>query len=364
MIGLNVIANARSNQGTPKTAPAATNESIIDNQVSHFIEGIRLQTEDRSQAGPSVPMGPTRAPVKSQVVLPGPSQGFKDNFNANIDQAKERANQMVIEVEKFKAAVNSPPGMSGDLSGLQLAPNFNHNHMSVNSGQFVGAVGLRLDSDNEFFRVTCHVANVLRERIQKGDYVELEKLLPKVKGWAGNNNKMNLIFKDGHSYFVPAAPESKISGVRRWEQAFRVYAAIYSEANPSRAAEIWQYVHIINVAASAYSWENVSTYDYTFRQLMAANLQRSWAKIYQQMWSISMRDPVTRFNSNGHNNGHNSNFQSNKHQGGNGQQKRVKYCWDFNKGRKCKDGDKCRYVDRCSVCDEASHGKNTCLKKV
>ena len=66
-------------------------------------------------------------------------------------------------------------------------------------------------------------------------------------------------------YLTPVSDrEGKISGLRKWEQAFRVYAAIYSKANPCRAAEIWQYLHVINTAAASYTWDNVAYYDYTF----------------------------------------------------------------------------------------------------
>ena len=59
--------------------------------------------------------------------------------------------------------------------------------------------------------------------------------------------------------------------MRQWKQAFRVYAAIYSRANPTRAAEIWQYVEIINQAAGTYVLENVASYDFHFRKMMSKN---------------------------------------------------------------------------------------------
>ena len=157
-------------------------------------------------------------------------------------------------------------------------------------------------------------------------------------------------------YLQPS--EAKINSVRCWEQAFRVYAAIYSKANPGRAAEIWQYVHIINVAASAYTWDNIANYDYTFRQLMAANPKRSWAKIYNQMWNISMRDPVSR---------NAPNFSGSSQTGGKGfkgegKKNKPKYCWAVNRGEKCKDGEKCKFVHRCSYCDAGGHGRNACPK--
>ena len=200
-------------------------------------------------------------------------------------------------------------------------------------------------------------------------------MLPKLRGTylpnGTGDNKLDLVFRDGHSFFVPAATESKINGVRKWEQAFRVYAAIYSKANPGRAAEIWQYVHIINVAASAYTWDNVANYDYTFRQLMAANPSRSWAKIYNQMWNIAMRSPIPYTNQgnngghgqyNGGAKGHNHN-NNNKGDKAQGKGRKPKYCWAYNRSGSCKDGANCKYVNRCSYCDNIGHGKNTCTKK-
>ena len=58
--------------------------------------------------------------------------------------------------------------------------------------------------------------------------------------------------------------------------------------------KIWQYITVINTAASSYLWENVYNYDITFRHLMAFNPQRSWAVTYNQMWNLSMRDPIPR----------------------------------------------------------------------
>ena len=35
------------------------------------------------------------------------------------------------------------------------------------------------DNDDEFFHLTCHIDASLKDKIEKGEYVELEKLLPK-----------------------------------------------------------------------------------------------------------------------------------------------------------------------------------------
>ena len=298
----------------------------------------------------------------------------------DFELAKRKASDLVIEAEKFKAAVNNPPqGMpSVQLQNQnQVVTALNDELMNaLRQQQFAQGVatnsiirsnaGPNLDPDDEFFHVTCHIDQGLRQKIQRGDYVDLEKLLPKSKRVV--DNKMDLVFRDGKSFFVPATSESKITGIRRWEQAFRVYAALYSESNPDRAAEIWQYVHIINTAASSYLWENVANYDFTFRQLMAAYPHRSWAKIYNQMWNISMRDPLPRNNYNGHNAGPSGNSSAAAVRSSNQQTKpaanKPKYCWVFNRANvKCKDGPKCKFIHRCSYCDNAGHGKHACTNK-
>ena len=38
------------------------------------------------------------------------------------------------------------------------------------------------------------------------------------------------------------------------------------------------------------------------------------------------------------------------------------YCWNFNKGLKCKFGAKCKFIERCSYCDSGAHGIIVCPK--
>ena len=124
-------------------------------------------------------------------------------------------------------------------------------------------------------------------------------------GGYSSQGDIERIRKDGATFMLPdsgVAKDQKITNVRKWEQGFHVYAAVYSEINPDRSAEIWQYVHIINTAASSYAWENVAFYDYTFRQLMERKPSRSWAKIYTQMWNLAMTDHLNRGQNNQYSN--------------------------------------------------------------
>ena len=154
---------------------------------------------------------------------------------------------------------------------------------------------------------------------------------------------------DGSCYWGPAESSNKITNVRRWEQAFRVYAAVYTAANPERSGEIWQYVYVINSAAASYSWENVAYYDFTFRQLMSEKPHRSWGKIYSQLWNLAMRDPLQRSTA--------QSSGSNTTQG----DWKEKCCWRYNKGGKCKKWN-CKYDHRCNLCGSWTHNKHTVVK--
>ena len=84
-----------------------------------------------------------------------------------------------------------------------------------------------------FFNVTCHIDSNLRAKIAKGEFVELDKLLPKTINqiMQGSQEQEGIeVIRNGSSYVLPPInKESQINNVRRWKQAFRVYAAIYSE---------------------------------------------------------------------------------------------------------------------------------------
>ena len=165
-----------------------------------------------------------------------------------MDQAQQEATNIIVQAEQMKATLNPQQGKTYRAYSDLV--------------------------DDEFFHIMCHVKDTLKGKIEAGQFVDLEKLLIKDRPFSScgvsDNQRMGLFNKDGLTYFAPAGErEGKITNIHKWEQAFRVHAAIYSKVNPNRASEIWQYVYVINSAANSYHWDNVAEYDYTFRHLMA-----------------------------------------------------------------------------------------------
>ena len=247
--------------------------------ISKFIEGIRIKNQNRNRvvmddAQPSTSRGHNMEGTGDCGVLEDP----------DVQTAKRKADKMILDAERFKATVNVPPGgilnTFVNTNNVAALPEQNFN---VGSGQFL--VNTQLPNvvleDDEFFHVTCHVDQSIRSNLEHGNFSDLERLLPKQR-YSGDENRLQLVQKEGVAYFVPAQGNNRINSIRKWEQAFCIYAAIYSQANPARAAEIWQYVHVINIAATTYTWENVYYYDVTFRQMM---VQKSFAKLGQDLHS-------------------------------------------------------------------------------
>ena len=168
---------------------------------------------------------------------------------------------------------------------------------------------------------------------------------PKIFKMRGEE-KFELVNRNGHAEIVANNEVPRISNVRRWEQAFRIYATIYSEASPNRSAEILQYINVINQAAAKYTWDSVAYYDHTFRRLMERKPHRSWAKTYTQIWNLALAEPLS------------SRQYGEK---GNRRDSRDNSCWRFNKSC-CSYGLKCRYEHRCSYCG-GNHPLFRCFKK-
>ena len=181
---------------------------------------------------------------------------------------------------------------------------------------------------------------------------------------ANSEPKTKLVFRDGRLVFVPHVDKNRIvNRVHKWEQAFRVYAAIYSQANPDRSAEIWQYVFTINTAAASYAWTNVAEYDFTFRQMMSKNPKWSWSKIYTQMWNLCLTESLHSRNFKPGFGGQNNGQRTSSISGPSTSGQKPSYCWKYNCNSKCKFGNNCKFVNKCSYCDSSAHGLYNCPKK-
>ena len=324
-----------------KPAMQLRGEETMINKISNFIEGIRINNERSRSVTPGEDPGDGKRKTPAREDRSSPSM------------SRDIAGVVIQNAEKFKVDITAPKGNDQNtiLDISATIPNM------LGRGELLHRGG---ENDDDFFHITCHIEQNLTDKIQKGEFVDLEKLLPKDRGgFRSEEKRFEIVSKEGVAYLTPAQDKNnRISSVRKWEQAFRVYTAIYSKANPQRASEIWQYIYVTNLAATSYNWENVAFYDYTFRQLMSQKPNRSWAKTYVQGWNLAMTEPLVKPHAGkfGHNN-------NNANQGGKTRDWRDDCCWKFNKN-KCNRGKECNWDHRCTYCGGWYHSFANCRKRL
>ena len=326
----NNIITAKSPSDTTIYAPALnkvqSEQADMVDKISNFVEEICIAGQSREQTLVSAQSNSREVCSDSAAVqTAGPS-------------AKDATENFIVEAEKFKAAVEAPRG------------EFKHDN----------------SDDNDYFHLACHIDSILKAKIERGEFIELDKLLPKLRPHKQEGH-LEWVSKDGITYLAPAQDkENRVNGIRKWDQAFRIYAAIYCAANPGHAGEVWQYIHVINSAAASYQWDNVAYYDYTFHQMMSERPNRSWSKTYTQLWQLAMRDPIQKQTSNqSHGSGYAHDTAGTSGYGNTNQKHKTwrdNCCWRFNHTGKC-DQPGCKFDNRCSYCGAwNSHRFNTCKK--
>ena len=147
--------------------------SDLANDIAKFVENIRLE-------GSGTLSGRGR---RSRMVSPNPEDEREDLTPGLSDEqvANEMANRAIIHAEQFKANVTAPKGKPTEIPVLSAVSN---------------------ENDDDFFHITCHVDPSLKEKIERGKYVELEKLLPKDRN-ATEEKRMELVSKNGLTHFAP-----------------------------------------------------------------------------------------------------------------------------------------------------------------
>ena len=296
----------------------------------------------------------------------GPSSRDK-NFDRNSPACV--TDHLLLQAEKFKARVEAPKGNYSDLL-------MRYDYEKLRS-KFVKPEGLapidreilflrNFDQDDEFFHITSQIDPSLRIKIERGEFIDLEWLLPRERalGRTGsddlNRQLYQLITQGTNNYLEPPVPKTgKINSIRKWDQAFRVFVAVYTHANPERASEIWQYVYVIHTAAASNPWENVYYYDINFRELMASKPWRSWGKTYTQGWNMAFNNATNTVNYSSHNN--NWSVSGNSSKGG--KDWKDDCCWHYNKNKCKRSASECNYDHRCTYCAGWNHGFVSCRKR-
>ena len=342
--GNTVLKGPVNNIGTSENANRVLNgpsndtdsEEVIE-KISNFVDSMRIESSRKSNKRDRRRSNSGYSDDQSQSQSQSPPRR-----QDREEVAREVTDHIILESEKFKAQLVAPKGMPSRIdSNIELLR--------------------KLDNDDDFFHTPCHIEPALKLKIEQGEFIDLDKLLPIDKGAGGvsmaQDNRLGLVYEDGEAFLAPAKKVNKINSFRKWDTAFRVYSTIYTEANPHRASELLQYVQVIHLAASNNPWENVAFYDFTFRQLMASKPWRSWAKTYTQGWNLAFTNTGKAFsNANVNSNGPSS--SSNNYKGGRGGKGNGNW-----KNQCSRSSTECEWNHRCTFCTGWNHSKANCKKR-
>lgn len=138
-----------------------------------------------------------------------------------------------------------------------------------------------------------NVPQVLREKIGRGEFVDLALLL---ENWgdsqAGQQRDITLSWDNaGRPVFRDARPQRRITSIAAWTSAFLVYTSVFLDFHPSRCQEILKYMHTIRSAATRFGSYGWRTYDLQFRMRQQRNPQNSWAVIDGELWFLYVMSP-------------------------------------------------------------------------
>ena len=97
--------------------------------------------------------------------------------------------RVILDAEQHKAAIAPPQGRPNLMIG---------ENDQLSSGGQVGHNGV--GPDDEFFHVTCHLDSGLQKRIEAGEFIELDKLLPRDAGLKSDDAKpLRIVERDGET---------------------------------------------------------------------------------------------------------------------------------------------------------------------
>ena len=150
------------------------NSAMID-QISTFVDEVRAEQSSGVRA--------------SEVVVPGRQQALKRGENS------------ILEAEKFKAVVATPPGRNDHIFLSNQEP-------VVGCAQVSCAQESKNDLDDAFIHIISHIDQSMKTKIENGEYVDLDKLLPKerhsMSHMMNDFEQLEWVRGDSGTFLVPA----------------------------------------------------------------------------------------------------------------------------------------------------------------
>lgn len=128
-----------------------------------------------------------------------------------------------------------------------------------------------------------HVTSAIKEKICKGDYIDLAVLIQNNYAQHKPSQIINLVAGE---LVIHQKQQQKISNIEQWTDAFVIFMSIYGEAHPNKMHQLLKYFNNIRIAAKRCGAYNMGwkTYDENFRFKIAQHPHSSWGDIDLELW--------------------------------------------------------------------------------
>ena len=160
----------------------------------------------------------TNQPVRRALIAPGPEPSTSDGRTgkkAPFVPPEKIAMDLIRESELSKEPIYNIPGRQVVIDASNI---YVHSAMV----------------DENYLLVRAHLDEAIKHKIVASEYVDFAKLLPKDRVLEEEDSRMQMVYKNGQTYFVPAQETVAIQNYSRWEQAFRAFSDVYTRAQPQK----------------------------------------------------------------------------------------------------------------------------------
>jgi len=132
--------------------------------------------------------------------------------------------------------------------------------------------------------ITVNVTQNIKEKIKKGDYVDLASLLTNNQH---NDSKQKLIFQQRELILQPDQNYKKIFSI---DTAFIIATSIYCSAHPEKIQDFLKYMSMVQLGASRCANLGWKMCDKQFRLRNEQDPTSSWSLVDYELWLIDMNN--------------------------------------------------------------------------
>ena len=125
----------------------------------------------------------------------------------------------------------------------------------------------------------AHLTSGMKERIWRGEYVEMFKLLHReIRAKEGSKEE---------EYELAKRPKVPVT-IENWTAAFLTYASVYCEKFPERSVALLKYMDVIRKAQITYGGYAWVHYDEEFRARLSEDADGQWGQLDQDLYMHTM----------------------------------------------------------------------------